>query len=129
MTSPSPAGTGLLAPDPDGTASRGTRILGAVIVVATVAFLFVALVGSPPDRSANDPMGELVRIMYVHVPAAIACYTAFLVTAVLGLIVKLAGVELPETVWPVARLESSLASLTRCASPPESVVACWPSLM
>ncbi|MCB0961702.1 MAG: cytochrome c biogenesis protein CcsA [Acidimicrobiales bacterium] len=82
MTSPSPAGTGLLAPDPDGTASRGTRILGAVILVATAAFLFVALVASPPDRSANDPMGELVRVMYVHVPAAIACYTAFLVTAV-----------------------------------------------
>ena len=83
MTSPQPAsGLGWLEPNPDGTASRGTRLLGAVVVVATVAFLFVALVASPPDRSANDPMGELVRIMYVHVPAAIACYTAFLVTAV-----------------------------------------------
>jgi hypothetical protein len=27
------------------------------------------------------------------------------------------------------RLDSSLASLTRCASPPDSVVACWPTLM
>jgi hypothetical protein len=25
--------------------------------------------------------------------------------------------------------DSSLASLTRCASPPDSVVACWPTLM
>jgi hypothetical protein len=24
--------------------------------------------------------------------------------------------------------DSSLASLTRCASPPDSVVACWPTL-
>ena len=29
-------------------------------------------------------------------------------------------------VRPVARLASSAASLIRCASPPESVVACWP---
>ena len=28
---------------------------------------------------------------------------------------------------PVARLASSAASFTRCASPPERVVACWPS--
>jgi len=32
-------------------------------------------------------------------------------------------------VLPVARLDSSRDSLTRCASPPESVVACWPNLM
>ena len=83
MTSPAPAtGSGRIAPHPDGTASRGTRILGAVVLVAVVAFLFVALVASPPDRSRFDPMGELVRIMYVHVPVAIACYVAFLVTAV-----------------------------------------------
>ncbi|MCK7519430.1 MAG: hypothetical protein MZV64_17710 [Ignavibacteriales bacterium] len=30
-------------------------------------------------------------------------------------------------VRPVARRESSFASLTRCASPPESVVAGWPT--
>ena len=33
------------------------------------------------------------------------------------------------TVLPVARLESSFASFTRCASPPERVVAGWPSRM
>ncbi|KXK12980.1 MAG: hypothetical protein UZ18_ATM001002075 [Armatimonadetes bacterium OLB18] len=32
------------------------------------------------------------------------------------------------TVRPVERLESSSASFTLCASPPESVVAGWPSL-
>jgi len=66
---------------PDGTASRGSRILGIVVLVASVAFLFVALVASEPDRSL-DAQGEAVRIMYLHVPAAICCYTAFLITAV-----------------------------------------------
>ena len=83
MTSPPPD---LRAGSPDAaaaraTSSRGSRILGSVILVASAAFLFVALVASAPDASL-DAMGELVRIMYVHVPAAIVCYTAFLVTAV-----------------------------------------------
>jgi hypothetical protein len=41
-----------------------------------------------------------------------------------------AGGRLVEDVerLPVARRDSSLASFTRCASPPESVVACWPTL-
>jgi hypothetical protein len=33
------------------------------------------------------------------------------------------------SVRPVSRLLSSSASFTRCASPPDSVVAAWPSLM
>jgi heme exporter protein B len=70
-----------LARPPRGTASRGTRVLGTSLVVATALFLVVALVASDPDRSL-DAQGELVRIMYVHVPAAITCYLAFLVTAV-----------------------------------------------
>lgn len=78
-------GTGLLRVSDAGTSSRGSRILGIVLLVAIGLFLFVALVASPadsgPDASENA-MGELVRIMYVHVPVAIGCYTAFLVTAV-----------------------------------------------
>ncbi len=82
MTAPSPdAGVGLLRPHPEGTGSRASRILGIVILVLTAGFLFVALVASKPDQSL-DAQGQLVRIMYVHVPAAIACYTAFAVTAV-----------------------------------------------
>lgn len=82
MTSPPPdAPAGIWRVHPDGTASQGTRALGSVLVVATALFLLVALVASDPDRSL-DAQGELVRIMYVHVPAAITCYLAFLVTAV-----------------------------------------------
>ncbi|MCU1372485.1 MAG: ABC-type transport system involved in cytochrome c biosis, permease component [Ilumatobacteraceae bacterium] len=81
MTSP-PTGTGagFMRLHPDGTASRGSRILGAVVLVSVVVFLFLALVASKPDESL-DAQGQLVRIMYLHVPSAIACYTAFFVTA------------------------------------------------
>jgi hypothetical protein len=50
----------------------------------------------------------------------------------LGDVVEMqAGGRLVEDVEraPVARLDSSFDSLTRCASPPDSVVACWPTLM
>jgi heme exporter protein C len=78
-------GAGLLRVHPDGTASRGSRVFGLVLAVALAAFLAFALVLSPADRGATaseNEMGDLVRIMYVHVPVAIACYLAFLVTAV-----------------------------------------------
>jgi len=69
---------------PDGTASRGSRIFGLLVAVSVAVFLAVALVISPPDSGPNaseNSMGELVRIMYVHVPVAVACYLAFFVTA------------------------------------------------
>jgi len=82
VTSPSTGSrAGFLRMHPDGTASYGSRVLGSVLLVAIALFLLVALVTSPPDTSEADAMGDLVRIMYVHVPVAIACYTAFLVTA------------------------------------------------
>ena len=80
-----PQSAGALRPHPDGTASRGSRIYGCVLLVALAFFLLLALAISPPDSgpdASENAMGELVRIMYVHVPVAIACYTAFLVTAV-----------------------------------------------
>ena len=76
--------TGLLSTHPDGTASRGSRLFGIVLLVAIGLFLLVALVFSPPDSGANaseNNMGEMVRIMYVHVPVAVACYLSFMVTA------------------------------------------------
>ena len=74
-----------MSPHADGTSSRGSRILGFILAVAVVAFAAVALVLSPGDKGSEasiNAMGETVRIMYVHVPMAIACYTAFMVTAV-----------------------------------------------
>ena len=66
---------------PIGTGSSGSRIFGVILLVALVAFFALALVISPSD-TGPEGMGETVRIMYVHVPVAVACYIAFLVTAV-----------------------------------------------
>jgi heme exporter protein C len=79
------SGTGLFRTHPHGTASRGSRLLGLVLIVAIVAFGAFALVFSPADagsQASENAMGETVRIMYVHVPAAIAAYLSFLVTFV-----------------------------------------------
>ncbi|MGI8710953.1 MAG: cytochrome c biogenesis protein CcsA [Acidimicrobiales bacterium] len=76
-----PARAKLTEPHPDGTASPGSRTFGAVLALALAAFFALALVISPSD-TGPDGMGQTVRIMYVHVPVAVACYTAFLVTAV-----------------------------------------------
>lgn len=59
------------------TSSRGTRVLGAAILAGVVLHLFVSFVWSDPDVE----MGDLVRIMYVHVPSAWIAYLAFVVTA------------------------------------------------
>jgi heme exporter protein C len=79
------SGAGLFRVHPDGTASRGSRVFGLALAVALVAFGAFALVLSPADsgsQASENEMGQLVRIMYVHVPVAIASYLAFLVTAV-----------------------------------------------
>lgn len=73
-------GRGFWHPSADGTASPGSRVFGVVLLVAIAFFLALALVWSPSDTGRNG-MGQTVRIMYVHVPAAVACYVAFFVTA------------------------------------------------
>ncbi len=78
------SGAGLFRVYPGGTASRGSRTFGIVLAIATAVFLAFALLWSPPDSGANaseNQMGEMVRIMYIHVPVANACYLAFFVTA------------------------------------------------
>jgi heme exporter protein C len=80
---------GLFRAHPDGTSSRGSRIYGLVLLVAVAVFLAVALVLSPSDSgpgASENSMGQTVRIMYVHVPVAIACYLSFLVTALASIV-------------------------------------------
>lgn len=55
---------------PAHTGSRGSRIVGLLAAAGAVALLVFALVLSPADRI----QGEAVRLMYIHVPAAIAMY-------------------------------------------------------
>lgn len=63
---------------PTHTGSRASRVLGALAAVGVVTLLVFALVLSPADAV----QGEAVRLMYLHVPAAIAMYVA---TGLLGL--------------------------------------------
>ncbi|HEV8296304.1 MAG TPA: cytochrome c biogenesis protein CcsA [Acidimicrobiales bacterium] len=62
------------------TASRGTRVLGAASLAGMAVVLLFAFVLSPEDSD----QGDLVRILYVHVPTAWLAYVAFIVTAVGG---------------------------------------------
>ncbi len=64
------------------TASKGTRVLGALSLVGLALLLLYGLVVSGPDAvSAGEAgQGEYVRIMYVHVPTAIIAFLAFFVT-------------------------------------------------
>lgn len=57
------------------TPLRARPILGAASVVALFVALWMALVWSPPDAA----MGDVVRILYVHVANAWLAYLAFIV--------------------------------------------------
>ncbi len=60
------------------TGSRGSRILGVLALVGAAWLVILALAISPADQT----QGELVRLMYVHVPSAWTAYLAFALTAV-----------------------------------------------
>jgi heme exporter protein C len=70
--------TGEMAATSAGTATRGTRLLGALALVGVAWLVAFGLGFSPADRDQR----ESVRILYVHVPSAWLAYLAFGVTAV-----------------------------------------------
>jgi heme exporter protein C len=57
------------------TARPGERVLGLLAVGAVAASGVLSLIVSPPDAA----QGDLVRLMYVHVPSAWVAYLAFAV--------------------------------------------------
>lgn len=59
-------------------ATKGTRVLGIASLAAVVILALLGLVWSPEDSE----MGDVVRVMYVHVPSAWIAYAAFTITAV-----------------------------------------------
>lgn len=73
MTEPSAAGV-------TSTSSRGTRVLGIAALVGLAVHLFASFSWSGPDVE----QGDLVRILYVHVPSAWLAYMSFILTAVGG---------------------------------------------
>ena len=73
---PGPAVTGYLG----GTARIGTRFtfwLGAATLAGVAAVAALGLGAAPAD----DVQGDAVRIIFVHVPAALGAYAAFALTA------------------------------------------------
>ena len=68
------------------TRSRATTLLGTVVLAGVALWFFLAFVATGPDvRIINgNEVGQFdaVRLMYVHVPAALTAYVAFFVTAV-----------------------------------------------
>ncbi len=66
---------------PGRTGSRSIEWLGLVAVIALVAAQVTAILSSPPDRD----MGNLQKIMYVHVPVAWNAFIAYFVVAVSSL--------------------------------------------
>jgi heme exporter protein C len=77
---------GRFAMHPDGTASHGSRDARRHRAwrPRRSSWCVALVISSPADSGAGseNSMGELVRIMYVHVPVGNACYLAFFVTAV-----------------------------------------------
>ncbi|CAN5537381.1 heme ABC transporter permease [soil metagenome] len=63
---------------PTGTGSGATRVVGLLALAALAVFGGLALLWSPADQV----QGEVVRLMYVHVPAASMMYLCFGLTAV-----------------------------------------------
>jgi heme exporter protein C len=63
---------------PTSTGSRGTRIIGVLALLSMAALALFGLVLSPPDTS----QGEVVRILYVHVPAATFAYIGCFLTTI-----------------------------------------------
>lgn len=63
---------------PAHTGSRGSRIVGILAAVGALTLLVFALVLSPADRI----QGEAVRLIYLHVPAALGMYGAVILLGV-----------------------------------------------
>jgi len=55
---------------PIGTGSRATRILGLLTLAGIALGAYMALVSSPQDQT----MGDVVRIIYIHVPIVTMAY-------------------------------------------------------
>jgi heme exporter protein C len=68
---------------PVGTGSRGTRILGAVTLVCLAIAAYLALVSSPQDEN----MGDVVRLLYIHVPIVTMAYVACTMTTAASVMV------------------------------------------
>lgn len=78
---------------PGGTSSRATRLLGFGVLAGLATLLVLAFVLTNPDERVDETtnivtgQSDAVRLLYVHAPVAVVAYTAFMVTAVGGIMV------------------------------------------
>jgi heme exporter protein C len=63
---------------PEHTGSQATRVLGLAALVSAVFWALHGLIWSPPEVD----MGDVVRLLYVHVPAATLLYVACAITTI-----------------------------------------------
>ena len=68
---------------------RSPELLGVVAFLGIISAQVLAILISPPDRD----MGDLEKILYVHVPAAWNSFLAFLVVAIASLLYLWRGQE------------------------------------
>ena len=61
---------------PDSTGSRATRVVGVLALISMALLALFGLKLSPPDES----QGQVVRILYVHVPSATFAYIGCFLT-------------------------------------------------
>ena len=63
---------------PIGTGSKATRILGLLTLAGLALGAYLALVTSPQDEN----MGDVVRILYIHVPIVTMAYVGCILTTI-----------------------------------------------
>jgi heme exporter protein C len=78
-----------LPPVPPASQTRGYEWLGLVALLAVIGAQVLAIRTSPPDRD----MGDLEKILYVHVPAAQNSFVAYFVVAAASLLYLWKGEE------------------------------------
>jgi heme exporter protein C len=88
---------------------RWLRIVGVAGVVAFVGAQALGVLTSPPDRD----MGDLQKIMYVHVPAAWNAFIAFFIVAIASIKVLLTNDERADLLAAAAaEVGAALTALT-----------------
>lgn len=66
------------APDETaGSGSRTTRVLGIILLPALALWAYLVYVGSPADEN----QGQVVRLVYIHVPIVVLAYVACFLSA------------------------------------------------
>ena len=89
MTQAAIADSPAVAPAARAPGSRSIEWLGVLALACVVGAQVLGFVTSPPDRD----MGDLQKIMYVHVPAAWNAFLAYFVVAIASLLYLWKGQE------------------------------------